>query len=58
MKVCFVCVCVCVCVCLWQVMAEDKVLGKGKKARGQMGFMQKYHHKVRCPQTIAPHHRP
>jgi len=28
-----------------QVMAEDKVLGKGKKTRGQMTFMQKYHHK-------------
>ncbi len=28
-------------------MAEDKVLGKGKKTRGQMTFMQKYHHKVR-----------
>lgn len=28
-----------------QVMAEDRALGKGKKERGQMVFMQKYHHK-------------
>jgi len=28
-----------------QVVAEDQQLGKGKKTRAQMVFMQKYHHK-------------
>jgi hypothetical protein len=29
-----------------QVIAENAAIGKGKKKRGNMVFMQKYHHKV------------